>query len=133
VVHRGVTNTCYNALDRHVDEGRGNQTAVIYDSPVTGTIEKFTFREFRDKVALFAGALQARSVRKGDRVIVYMPMIPEAFVAMLACARHGRNLIGSIRYFAVCFLLNGKSQVQGWNFKGETLLKQASCQNQKKR
>jgi propionyl-CoA synthetase len=85
----GVTNTCYNALDRHVDEGHGNQTAVIYDSPVTGTIEKFTFREFRDKVALFAGALQARGVRKGDRIIIYMPMIPEALVAMLACARLG--------------------------------------------
>jgi propionyl-CoA synthetase len=85
----GVTNTCYNALDRHVDEGRGNQIAVIYDSPVTGTIEKYTYREFRDRVALFAGALQARGVRKGDRVIIYMPMIPEAVVAMLACARLG--------------------------------------------
>ncbi|NTU94082.1 MAG: propionyl-CoA synthetase [Chlorobiaceae bacterium] len=85
----GVTNTCYNALDRHVDEGRGNQTAVIYDSPVTGTIEKYTYREFRDRVALFAGALQARGVRKGDRIIIYMPMIPEAVIAMLACARLG--------------------------------------------
>jgi propionyl-CoA synthetase len=85
----GVTNTCYNVLDRHVDEGRGNQTAVIYDSPVTGTIEKYTYREFRDRVALFAGALQARGVHKGDRVIIYMPMIPEAVIAMLACARLG--------------------------------------------
>ena len=85
----GVTNTCYNALDRHVDEGRGNQIAVIYDSPVTGTIQKYTYREFRDKVALFAGALKARGVRKGDRVIIYMPMIPEAVIAMLACARLG--------------------------------------------
>jgi propionyl-CoA synthetase len=85
----GMTNTCYNALDRHVDEGRGNDIAVIYDSPVTGTIEKYTFREFRDKVALFAGALKARGVRKGDRVIIYMPMIPQAVIAMLACARLG--------------------------------------------
>ncbi len=85
----GKTNTCYNALDRHVDEGRGNDTAIIYDSPVTGVKERFTFREFRDKVSLFAGALQSRGVRKGDRVIIYMPMIPEALVAMLACARIG--------------------------------------------
>ena len=85
----GMTNTCYNALDRHVDEGRGNDTAVIYDSPVTGAKKRFTFREFRDEVALFAGALQSRGVRKGDRVIIYMPMIPEALVAMLACARIG--------------------------------------------
>ncbi len=85
----GMTNTCYNALDRHVDEGRGNQLAVIYDSPVTGTKERYTYREFRDIVALFAGALQSRGVRKGDRVIIYMPMIPEAVVAMLACARIG--------------------------------------------
>jgi propionyl-CoA synthetase len=85
----GTTNTCYNALDRHVDEGRGNETAVIYDSPVTGTIKKYTYREFRDEVALFAGALQARGVRKGDRVIIYMPMIPQAVIAMLACARLG--------------------------------------------
>ena len=85
----GTTNTCYNALDRHVDEGRGNDIAVIYDSPVTGAKQQFTFREFRDDVALFAGALQSRGVRKGDRVIIYMPMIPEALVAMLACARIG--------------------------------------------
>ena len=85
----GMTNTCYNALDRHVDEGRGNQLAVIYDSPVTGTKQRYTYREFRDIVALFAGALQSRGVRKGDRVIIYMPMIPEAVVAMLACARIG--------------------------------------------
>ena len=85
----GMTNTCYNALDRHVDEGRGNHLAVIYDSPVTGTKEQYTYREFRDIVALFAGALQSKGVRKGDRVIIYMPMIPEAVVAMLACARIG--------------------------------------------
>jgi propionyl-CoA synthetase len=85
----GTTNTCYNALDRHVDEGRGNSLALIFDSPVTGTKERYTYRELRDIVALFAGALQSRGVRKGDRVIIYMPMIPEAVVAMLACARIG--------------------------------------------
>lgn len=85
----GMTNTCYNALDRHVDEGRGNQFALIYDSPVTNTRERYAYREFRDMVALFAGALQSRGMRKGDRVIIYMPMIPEAVVAMLACARIG--------------------------------------------
>ena len=89
----GITNTCYNALDRHVDEGRGNQLAVIYDSPVTGTKQRYTYREFRDIVALFAGALQSRGVRKGDRIIIYMPMIPEAVVAMLACARIGAILL----------------------------------------
>ncbi|MCB1761361.1 MAG: propionyl-CoA synthetase [Gammaproteobacteria bacterium] len=85
----GELNTCYNALDRHADGGRGDQLALIYDSPVTGTQRKFTYRELRDEVARFAGALADRGVTKGDRVIVYMPMIPEAAVAMLACARIG--------------------------------------------
>jgi len=82
-------NTCYNALDVHVDNGRGDQAALIYDSPVTDTIKTFTYRELRDKVALFAGVLAAQGVSKGDRVIVYMPMIPQTVVAMLACARLG--------------------------------------------
>ena len=83
-------NTCYNALDRHVDEGNGDRIAVIYDSPVTGnTIKKYSYREMRDTVATFAGVLKGLGVEKGDRVIVYMPMIPEALVAMLACARLG--------------------------------------------
>ena len=85
----GVLNTCYNALDRHADGGRGEQAALIYDSPVTETIRSFTFRELRDLVARFAGAMAARGVGKGDRVIIYMPMVPEAAVAMLACARLG--------------------------------------------
>src|SRR5690349_22835794 len=85
----GEVNTCYNALDRHVEQGRGNQPALIYDSPVTNTITTFTYRELRDKVALFAGALARLGVGKGDRVIIYMPMVPEAAVAMLACARLG--------------------------------------------
>jgi propionyl-CoA synthetase len=85
----GSLNTCWNCLDRHVEAGRGEQTALIYDSPVTQTVRKFSYREFRDQVALFAGALAKLGVGKGDRVIIYMPMVPEALVAMLACARLG--------------------------------------------
>src|SRR5215467_11460729 len=85
----GELNTCYNALDLHVENGRGDQPALIYDSPVTNTIQVFTYRELRDKVATFAGALARLGVGKGDRVIIYMPMVPEAAVAMLACARLG--------------------------------------------
>ena len=85
----GLTNSCYNALDQHVENGRADQTALIYDSPVTDTIETFTYRELRDEVARFAGVLVAQGVQKGDRVIVYMPMVPEAVIAMLACARIG--------------------------------------------
>ena len=83
-----LTNTCHNALDRHVAT-RGDQIALIYDSPVTKTIRRFTYRELRDRVAKFAGALAALGVGKGDRVIIYMPMVPEAVVGMLACARLG--------------------------------------------
>jgi propionyl-CoA synthetase len=82
-------NTCFNALDRHVERGRADQTALIYDSPVTDTIKRFTYRELRDQVAKLAGALAAHGVQKGDRVILYMPMVPEAVMAMLACARIG--------------------------------------------
>ena len=85
----GELNTCYNAVDRHVESGRGDQTAIIYDSPVTGTVQKITYRQFQDMVARFAGALRAQGVVKGDRVVVYMPMVPQALVAMLACARLG--------------------------------------------
>lgn len=85
----GQLNTCYNALDRHVADGRGNQPALIYDSPVTNTIKTYTYAELRDEVALFAGVLTAQGIQKGDRVIVYMPMVPEAVIAMLACARIG--------------------------------------------
>src|SRR5215472_4087316 len=85
----GEVNTCYNALDLHVDEGHGDQPALIYDSPVTNSIKTFTYHQLRDKVARFAGVLAGLGVAKGDRVIVYMPMIPEAVVAMLACARLG--------------------------------------------
>jgi propionyl-CoA synthetase len=85
----GALNTCWNALDRHVAAGRGEQAALIYDSPVTGTIESFSYRALRDRVARFAGALKGLGVAKGDRVIIYMPMVPEAVVAMLACARLG--------------------------------------------
>jgi propionyl-CoA synthetase len=86
----GMINTCYNALDFHVDDrGRGEHLALIYDSPVTNTIRKYTYAELRDIVARFAGVLTNKGVTKGDRVIIYMPMIPEALVAMLACARIG--------------------------------------------
>ena len=85
----GVMNTCYNALDRHVAAGRGEQLALIYDSPVTDTVKTFTYAELTDTTARLAGALQALGVTKGDRVIIYMPMIPEAVVSMLACARIG--------------------------------------------
>src|SRR5512143_1175507 len=85
----GELNTCYNALDLHVDKGRGDQAALIYDSPVTGTQRRFTYLELREQAARFAGALAAQGVSKGDRVIVDMPMIPEAVIAMLACARLG--------------------------------------------
>ena len=85
----GRMNTSYNALDRHVERGRADQPALIYDSPVTDTVATLTYRKLRDAVALFAGALAAQGVTRGDRVIVYMPMIPEAVIAMLACARLG--------------------------------------------
>ena len=84
-----MLNTCYNAVDRHVIAGRGDQPAIIYDSPVTDTQATITYAELLDRVARFAGALRAQGVEKGDRVIVYMPMVPEAVVAMLACARIG--------------------------------------------
>ncbi len=83
------TNACWNALDRHVDGGRADQVALIYDSPVTGRIRRFTYRELRDLVARFAGALKALGVGRGDRVLIYMPMVPEAAIAMLATARLG--------------------------------------------
>jgi propionyl-CoA synthetase len=85
----GEINTCYNALDFHIDNGRGDQLALIYDSPVTDTIKKYTYSQLRDEVATFAGGLAEQGVTKGDRVIIYMPMIPEAAIAMLACARIG--------------------------------------------
>ncbi|WP_319407122.1 propionyl-CoA synthetase [uncultured Desulfosarcina sp.] len=85
----GQINTCYNALDYHIEQGRGDQLALIYDSPVTDTIRKYTYRQLRDEVAGFAGVLKAQGVEKGDRVLIYMPMIAEAAMAMLACARIG--------------------------------------------
>jgi propionyl-CoA synthetase len=85
----GVLNTCANAVDRHADGGRADQAALVYDSPVTGTIRVFTYAELRDEVATLAGALARLGVGVGDTVIVYMPMVPEAVFAMLACARLG--------------------------------------------
>jgi len=85
----GVLNTCYNALDRHVAEGRGAQDALIYDSAMLGTQQRFSYAELTELVARFAGVLRSQGVGKGDRVVIYMPMIPEAAIAMLATARLG--------------------------------------------
>ncbi|MDG6257511.1 MAG: propionyl-CoA synthetase [Methanomicrobiaceae archaeon] len=85
----GRLNTCYNALDRHVAQGYGSQAALVYDSPVTGTVASFSYAELLEKVARFAGGLGRLGVGRGDRVVIYMPMVPEAVVAMLACARIG--------------------------------------------
>jgi len=85
----GLVNTCWNAVDRHVAAGRGGQTAIILDSPLTGRVRRLTFADLRDRVARLAGALAARGIGAGDRVVIYMPMVPEAIEAMLACARIG--------------------------------------------
>ena len=85
----GELNTCYNALDYHVENGRAEKIAVIYDSPVTDTVRKITYGELLEQVSKLAGALSEKGIAKGDRVIIYMPMIPEAVVSMLACARIG--------------------------------------------
>jgi propionyl-CoA synthetase len=87
-----LVNTCYNLLDAHVENGRAEQAALIYDSPVTGIVKSYTYRELLNEVALFGGALRRQGVAKGDRVIIYMPMVPEAVIAMLACARIGAIL-----------------------------------------
>jgi propionyl-CoA synthetase len=85
----GELNVCHNAVDRHVDAGRGDQAALIYDSPVTGTQRTYTYLQLRDEVARFAGVLARLGVQRGDRVVIYLPMVPEAAIAMLACARIG--------------------------------------------
>ncbi|MFT5060694.1 MAG: propionyl-CoA synthetase, partial [Polaromonas sp.] len=85
----GMVNGCYNALDRHVEAGNGARVAIIHDSPVTNSVHKITYAELQTRVASLAGALRAKGVEKGDRVIIYMPMVPEALEAMLACARLG--------------------------------------------
>jgi propionyl-CoA synthetase len=85
----GRLSTCFNALDRHVERGRAEQLALVHDSPMTGTVRSYTYRELRDEVACFAGALARLGVGRGDRVVLYMPMVPEAVIAMLACARLG--------------------------------------------
>lgn len=85
----GLMNTCHMALDAHIQAGRGNQVAIFYDSPVTNTEQAITYFQLHDQVSLFAGALKNQGVEKGDRVLIYMPMVPEAVIAMLACARLG--------------------------------------------
>ena len=84
-----ITNTCYNAVDRHVLAGRGDQPALIYDSPITSTSRQISYAELLDDVETLAAVLAKRGVTKGDRVIIYMPMVPEAVIAMLAVARLG--------------------------------------------
>ena len=85
----GEVNTCYNAVDLHVEHGRGDQAAIIYDSPITGTCRTLTYAELLEETARFAGVLVGNDIGRGDRVIIYMPMVPEALIAMLACARIG--------------------------------------------
>jgi propionyl-CoA synthetase len=87
----GVINTCFNALDRHVAAGRAEQLALIYDSPVTGAKQTFTYRELLGEVSRFAGVLRGLGVNRGDRVVIYLPMVPQAVIAMLACARIGHR------------------------------------------
>jgi non-ribosomal peptide synthetase component F len=93
----GRLNTCYNALDRHVERGRADQLALIYDSPVTGTVARLTYRELRDAVARFAGALAAEDVQRGDRVVIYMPMVPEAVIAAAPSLSSASLLMRPIR------------------------------------
>ena len=85
----GETNVCYNAVDLHVEQGRGAQAAIIHDSPITGSQRTLTYDDLKAATARFAGVLAGHGVGKGERVIIYMPMVPEALVAMLACARIG--------------------------------------------
>ena len=93
----GMLNTCHNAVDRHVAAGRGDQAALIYDSPVTGTMRRFTYRELRDEIARVAGGLRSLGVEKGDRVIIYMPMIPEAVIVDAGLRPHRRHPLGRLR------------------------------------
>ena len=85
----GMLNTCFNCVDRHVLAGSGEQAALIWDSPMTGRIESFTYRQMQTRTAKLAGALAALGVVRGDRVVIYLPMVPEAAITMLACARLG--------------------------------------------
>ena len=85
----GVLNTCYNALDRHADSAAADRLALVYDSAMTGQVRRFTYAELRDRVAELAGAMQAAGLKRGDRALIYRPMIPESVMAMLACARLG--------------------------------------------
>ena len=93
----GELNTCYNALDRHVDGGRAEQVALVYDSPVTATVRRYTYRELRDETARLSGALVRLGIGKGDRVLIYMPMIPEAVIGMLACGAAGGGALRRLR------------------------------------
>ncbi len=85
----GAINACYNCVDRHIENGKGEDIAIIYDSAMCKKVRKISYLELKQNVAKLAGALKGKGIKKGDRVIIYMPMIPEAVVAMLACARLG--------------------------------------------
>ncbi len=93
----GMLNTCFNAVDYHVQQGRGDQLALIYDSPVTDTIKKYTYAEVLERVSKIAGFLQGLGANKGDTVLIYMPMVAEAVFAMLACARIGVDPFRGVR------------------------------------
>ena len=93
----GVLNTCFNAVDRHVRDGRGDQAALIYDSPVTGTCRTLTYRQLLDQVARFAGVLRGLGAGAGDRVVIYMPMIPEAVDRHARLRPHRRRALGGVR------------------------------------
>ena len=95
-----MLNSCYVALDQHVVGGRGEQTALIYDSPVTGMVQHFSYAQLLEKTATIAGGLAELGVRKGDVVVIYMPMVPETVAAMLACARIGA--IHSVDFWRLC-------------------------------
>lgn len=91
-----MVNTCFNAVDRHVLAGRGDQIAIMHESPITHATKGITYKELQARVSSLAGALRMRGVEKGDRVIIYMPMIPEALEAMLACARLGAPVVPEV-------------------------------------
>ena len=114
----GALNTCYNAVDRHVERGRAEQDAIIYDSPVTNSIQKFTFGEVQNRVAKMAGMMVDLGVKKGDTVLIYMPMIPEAVMSMLACARSAP----CIQLFSVALLL------ESWRLESMTPSRTSYCQ-----
>ncbi len=108
----GMLNSCHLALDYHVANGRAKQTALVYDSPVTGTIQRISYEQLLQQTARFAGALQNLGVQKGDTVVIYMPMIPQTVIAMLACALGKMCCIFSQQLVnALCIIINGYRRI----------------------